>query len=252
MNNQEEWWYAVDGTRKGPVSIQALQGLFSNGVVNHRSLIWREGMENWVSLEEIGDFQRLATTTPPNLPRRSLLEELASLQAASPSRRFLARVIDLWIIALPTSFTVQLALSNISPTYSLWIQTPGAIYVLNWMLVPIILLIEARIFGVFGTTLGKALLGVEVITTGGTWLSTSQYLRRQLGVYWFGLGTGIPIVSAFSVLHQYYNLKSKSHTSYDFQKYCVKARKLSAIRLFWAAVTVPALVIVIGILQRII
>lgn len=51
-----EWYYAVGGDRKGPVSDDDLKHLVQQGIVTSQTLVWREGMANW---------QPYAGNTPP-------------------------------------------------------------------------------------------------------------------------------------------------------------------------------------------
>ena len=42
-----DWYYAVGGEQKGPVSEEAFQGLVQQGIVTPQTLVWREGMAGW-------------------------------------------------------------------------------------------------------------------------------------------------------------------------------------------------------------
>jgi len=42
-----DWYYAVGGERKGPVSEEEFRRLVQQGVVTSQTLVWREGMVNW-------------------------------------------------------------------------------------------------------------------------------------------------------------------------------------------------------------
>src|SRR5262245_2199514 len=54
-----EWYYAVGGEQKGPVSDQELQRLAQQGAVTPQTLVWREGMAGW---------QPYGGGTPPAMP----------------------------------------------------------------------------------------------------------------------------------------------------------------------------------------
>ncbi|MBN8510306.1 MAG: RDD family protein [Burkholderiales bacterium] len=208
---QEEWWYSIGDARKGPVSLLALRQLLLEGTVAHGTLVWKEGLADWTPISGVPDLQQVVRAVPPDLPRPSTREQLIALPLAGPWRRFFARLVDLWVIALPTSFAAAFALARYSPAFSLWIQRPGSEYAFGWLLLPLILLVEVGIVAMFGTTLGKALLGVTVTTVGAQKLTAVQYLKRQVGVYWFGLGTGFPLVSLFTMARQHGRLKKGGH-----------------------------------------
>jgi len=248
---QEEWWYASGATRKGPVSLETLRQLLLERKISKDTLVWKEGLENWEPLSEISDLRQIAKVIPPELPKPSTRENLIALPLAGPWRRFFARLIDLWVIALPTSFVTAFALSRFSLVFGLWIQRPGSGYVFGWLLLPLVLLVEVGIVALFGTTLGKALLGVMVTTVGAQRLTSAQYLQRQLGIYWYGLGTGFPLVSLFTMARQHGRLKAGRQAGYDEGKFNVKAQKLSALRALSAIVVVVGLVFVNATLQQI-
>jgi uncharacterized RDD family membrane protein YckC len=56
-----DWYYALDGQQKGPVSQAELDQLTATGVVGQETLVWHAGMPEWKPL-------RLATGTAPPLP----------------------------------------------------------------------------------------------------------------------------------------------------------------------------------------
>jgi uncharacterized RDD family membrane protein YckC len=248
---QDQWWYSAGDARKGPVSIDALRTMLLEGKVTQGTLVWKEGQTEWAPLSETSELQQVVRTVPPELPKPTAREQLIALPLAGPWRRFFARLVDLWIIALPTAFLVALALSSLSPVFGLWIQRPGSEYAFGWLLMPLVLLTEAGIFAIFGNTLGKALLGITVTTVGAQRPTAAQYFHRQLGVYWFGLGTGFPLVSLFTMARQYGRLKSGGHARYDEGKFHVKAPKLGVIRALSAIAVVTALFFVNVALQQV-
>ncbi len=244
------WWYSSGDTRKGPVSPDALRQLLLEGKVAESTLVWKEGLDSWTPLSDLPDLQQVVRAVPPELPKPTAREHLIALPLAGPWRRFFARLVDLWVIALPTSLAVAYALSRYSPAFGLWIQRPGSEYAFGWLLLPLVLLIEVGIVAMFGTTLGKALLGVTLTTVGAQRPTAAQYLQRQLGVYWFGLGTGFPLVSLFTMARQHGRLKAGRHARYDEGKFNVKALKLGVLRALSAVVVVVMLFFVNAALQQ--
>ncbi|MEM6912230.1 MAG: DUF4339 domain-containing protein [Verrucomicrobiota bacterium] len=51
--SSENWFYAADGTQQGPVGFYQLRTLAQEGTIKPDTLIWREGMENWVKAETV-------------------------------------------------------------------------------------------------------------------------------------------------------------------------------------------------------
>jgi uncharacterized RDD family membrane protein YckC len=48
-----EWYYAVGDDRNGPISEEALQEQARNGVVTSDTLVWREGMADWIPFSRV-------------------------------------------------------------------------------------------------------------------------------------------------------------------------------------------------------
>ena len=248
---QEEWWYATGDTQKGPVSLDTLRQFLLERKISGGTLVWKEGTEKWVPLFEISDLHQVVKAAPPELPKPTSREHLIALPLAGPWRRFFARMVDLWVIALPTSFAAAFVLSTFSPAFGLWIQRPGSEYAFGWLILPLVLLVEVGIFALFGTTVGKALLRVIVASDDGHRPTAGQYLQRQLGVYWYGLGTGFPLVSLFTMARQHRRLKARRPAGYDEGKFNVKAPKLGALGAFATVAVVVGLLFVNTALQQV-
>ncbi len=64
-----QYFYAVNGTQQGPVGFDQLKALFANRTINKESLVWKQGMANWVPLQEVEELKSfLGGNTPPPLP----------------------------------------------------------------------------------------------------------------------------------------------------------------------------------------
>lgn len=104
---QDEWWYSIGDARKGPASLDALRQLLLEGKVAKTTLVWKEGLASWAPISEVPDLQQqVVRAVPPELPKPTAREHLITLPLAGPWRRFFARLVDLWVIALPTGFVV--------------------------------------------------------------------------------------------------------------------------------------------------
>ncbi|SEA16521.1 RDD family protein [Microbulbifer marinus] len=227
----EKWWYAVGRERKGPFSSEELRGLIEDGTLTSRSLVWKKGFDGWLSITQVSELSDAIDTVPPALPIDTPREANIELPMAGPWRRFFARLIDFWALGLVTAYIVGVAGSYISAEFALWIMQPGSDYLFGWLIVPLILLTEALVYAIFGTTLGKSLLGVKVISVAGYKASPSQYARRLIGVYWSGIGTGFPLVNLFTMAHQNGRLSRGRSASYDEGEFNVKASKLGFFRV---------------------
>lgn len=116
---------------------------------------------------------------PPTLPETDALPTVCSIP-----RRLLARTFD-WLLTLYLLMLV-LALAGYNPA--------GANSLLmNLGLAVILLLAEPLLLHLFGTTPGKALLGLRLTGADGRRLTYSEGFTRLIMLAWYGLGLGIPI-----------------------------------------------------------
>jgi uncharacterized membrane protein len=61
-----DWYYVVDGQQVGPVSEQDLKALVDAGTVTGETLVWHEGMENWVPQNTVA--AEIAATPATHMP----------------------------------------------------------------------------------------------------------------------------------------------------------------------------------------
>jgi hypothetical protein len=59
-----DWFYAIDGQQRGPVTETQLDELLSTGTINRKTLLWRSGMPGWQALE----IARPTADLPPAPP----------------------------------------------------------------------------------------------------------------------------------------------------------------------------------------
>jgi len=245
----KQWWYSIQGERKGPLSSEELRIIIEHGTLSARHLVWKQGLEGWLPIAELDELSDALSAIPPELPEPTPREKNIELPLAGPWRRFFGRLIDLWALALPTAFLVSVAASAASMEFALWIQEPGSEYAFGWLILPLVLFTEAIIYAIFGTTLGKALLGIKVVTVSADPVTFSQYAKRLVGVYWSGLGTGFPLVSLFTMAYQCGRLRKGRHAGYDEGRFNIKATKIGFFRIVLAVLVIAGLFSVNGALQ---
>jgi uncharacterized RDD family membrane protein YckC len=247
---QAQWWYSTGDTKTGPMTIDQLRQLSQDGRIHRTTLLWREGLTDWSPLTDIPELQSVLAGIPPDLPKADSRETLLAMKKSGGWRRFFARIIDLWGLSLPVTYIVAFVLAKFSLSFGLWIQRPGSEYLFGWFLLPLILLIEAGVFAMFGNTFGKFLLGIRVMQPDGEPISPRQYLRRQLGLYWYGLGTGFPLVPLFTMSRQYWRMRKGHPARYDTGLFEVKAAKMGFERAITATLVVFSLLVINGGLQE--
>jgi hypothetical protein len=55
-----DWYYSRDNAQQGPVSDLEIRNLITTRQITEETIIWREGMEGWLPLKDVQDFQSAA------------------------------------------------------------------------------------------------------------------------------------------------------------------------------------------------
>ncbi len=53
----DNWYYSKDGQQQGPVAQVKLQQMLQSGELTSSSLVWKQGMEDWVPASTVSDFK---------------------------------------------------------------------------------------------------------------------------------------------------------------------------------------------------
>ncbi len=65
----QDWYYSLDGKNKvGPVSKEELVDFINKGRLNSKTLVWQEGMSEWVHISTIDSL--FPRDVPPPLPNK--------------------------------------------------------------------------------------------------------------------------------------------------------------------------------------
>lgn len=258
--DERMWWYSIGGKKEGPVDTATLRQLIQSGVVPKDALAWTEGMADWVRIRDARELtEPMLGGSPPSMPPLPTEDDpyspprargepivppspinLAFLNEplAGPWRRFFARQIDLLVVGFPIAAIVSAAIATQSVAYAFWVQKPGNDVIYGLAIIPFVLIAEALLFAVIGTTPGKALLGVKVRTLSGEKPGLAAYLGRLVGVYFQGFGMGIPIVILFTMGSQYNRLSRRESASYDQGVFRVTASPLGFLRVSAASLAI--------------
>lgn len=233
-----EFWYYLDEKSeiRGPLQFDDLaEVLRSASGLN--TLIWIDGMNGWerASSNRV-ILQRLQVPMPPppvpqpgvrqttlvrnrdlsfvaqsRLVEEGVKEENIVQEKYYPWRRFFARTIDLWLVAIVFGFTIGLALEPKSELSKLIENNAIASIIFTLLLIPL----EGFFLGMFGTTLGKALYGISVRQNSDEPLTIRQSFWRASAACFRGMGLGIPIVYLFTAYSAYKSLLKNGVTTWD-------------------------------------
>lgn len=231
---EQAWYVDADGEPKGPYSRNTVVRMFANGTVGAEAVIWREGMSAWATIAEAG----IAGSLPPALPTRAsppLRKPTQAIHAAAgatppdlavdddgwqelgpaPWSRFLARALDtlvagivLWVI--PAVVREATALSTAPQAFGI-VQ----LLVLNFLTPMMVMPLQALTLGLTGVTAGKWLFGVRITRTDGRALGIIVALKRELAVFFHGMGLGIPLVAQLAQLRSYTTLVREGQAGWD-------------------------------------
>jgi uncharacterized RDD family membrane protein YckC len=134
------------------------------------------------------------------------------LTAARPWPRFWARNIDVILFAV----VIGILLAIFTPGfYELIIVTKNNDAVLGFAVMLCWIPVEAIALANWGTTPGKAMLGISVSRTDGRKLTFYEALSRSFLVWRKGAGCGLPLISLITCWVAYKKLKTAGSTTWD-------------------------------------
>jgi uncharacterized RDD family membrane protein YckC len=202
----------------GPYSLEQLQDMLDGGAVTFDDIVWVEGTEGWIPLNEI---EGIYLRPSPELGG-ALVEEGPQTR---PWVRYWARSIDIALICIIVGIPIGAVLPD-------ELNNRLVDQLIQFLAMTLWIPIEAALIATFGCTPGKALLRVRVSNKNGSNLSFGQALSRSFGVWLMGLGTGlIPLVTLVTSLFAYNRLSKKGVTTWDRDgRFMVTHRKVGIVR----------------------
>jgi uncharacterized RDD family membrane protein YckC len=163
-----------------------------------------------------------------------------------PWRRYGARAIDNFVFGGIFSFLVMfgagVVLAVATDEMPAWlIQPPLWVDVLIYMPMGIAgaCLGNALCYPWWGATPGKWIFRLKVRAEDGDLLGWRQAFVREVGMFWWGFGCGIPFVSLFMLARSYSELENDGETCWDGAA-CAqsRARSIEGVGYFWIALGV--------------
>jgi len=219
------WYYALNGERVGPRSLDEVRSLVANGVLDADSLVWTDGMREWA---RVGDFSILSPewVQPASAPAPRAEAEWTPAEAPAPRPgtgdaprpwpRLGARLTDvlvsLWVVLNVASAIPALAARV--PTDPTGISAADQ-FVMTAVLGVVVVVLEGLLLHLLGTTPGKSLFAVRVTTAEGGRLSLGQSFQRAGRAWVLGMGAGLPILTIMVPIAGYFRLASRGRTIWD-------------------------------------
>lgn len=225
MNENQVWYYLLEGKSLGPVSQGELIQLVLSKTVPPEILIWTpNNQQEWKPLKEIFD---LSEELPPPLPAgiggcsnsSSEVKEISTTGVSTqphPWRRYFARTLDSTVNGTAMLFALIVVLGAVAPSkleaFSNLISNPFIEMALTFLIVPFA---NAAFIGYTKSSLGKLFFGITVCDRDGRAVGYRLALRREFLVWLYGLGCGIPLISLVAASHQHSALIKNRITSWD-------------------------------------
>jgi hypothetical protein len=163
----ENWYYARNSIRQGPVALEALRELIRQGIVGWQDLVWTDGMADWQPVSSVVELMSAPPERVVAVP--AMLNYLTPLPLdvdhvyAGFWLRFAACFIDWFILFLPSCFLGPLLI-------------PASL-VIPWIYAA---LMESSSHQ---ATLGKLALGLRVTDMNGQRISFARATARHFAKF---------------------------------------------------------------------
>jgi hypothetical protein len=170
-------------------------------------------------------------------------EDVNNVEFAGPWRRFFARLFDIYLGVIILGIVGEWTLGRYSSGYVEFMSLPNNDILVGIVFLPFALALDAVICNIFGTNLGKYLMGVKVHKVKGE-MVLSDWFDRAFNIWRSGFAFGIPFVNLWTMFRQYKLVGLSLQSTYDRRcGYQAYGQKLSTIRIL---VAVGAMILVFG------
>lgn len=194
----------------------------------HLTKLVREAYETLIDPAKRAEYDRLLdeqeakanqeNSPPPINTNSSTTDSTEIYLTANYWMRFFARIFDLWWEMPIFGTLLSIFFSSFSDNFSQLYEHTYASIFLSIIFLPVILILDALIYHVFGNTPGKKLLGLKVNKLNGESLSLTEYINRNYLLWKSGLAFGVPILNFFTMQIQANRIKNGLEASYDEEK----------------------------------
>ncbi|VAX01684.1 hypothetical protein MNBD_GAMMA22-2080 [hydrothermal vent metagenome] len=62
---EQRWWYSKNGQHIGPETLEALHKLANTGILQRTTLVWCDGMDEWLEAQHVKEFNTVFKEPPP-------------------------------------------------------------------------------------------------------------------------------------------------------------------------------------------
>lgn len=103
MANTENW-IVLSGSTKQNLTVQNISDLIKSGKIKRTQLVWRNGMNDWIKICEVPEFQSLFADIPPDIPVKNNL--IGKILGILPKKSF-NRLLFLFVPCLVVAMTIS-------------------------------------------------------------------------------------------------------------------------------------------------
>lgn len=180
INEHQQWYYSTgDGEKHGPARVEQIQELAaSNKLPNETTVLWAEGLSDWVNIENITGLMANdgAVTEAPNVqeaPNVPFTPQAIEQEGASIYPSFLKRL---------AAFIIDMVICNLGIVILALVVGMGSEQMLNLIgLVIVWLYFSLQESSSAQATLGKKWLGIKVCDDENNKLSFLHATGRHAG-----------------------------------------------------------------------
>lgn len=226
------WYYSRGSDQTGPIDYSELVHLIKQGSLSPDVWVWQPEFEDWKPISDIPELLNAFPRLPPPLPRVegvtkgdeappkndvSSEKKAVGSRLAGPWARFTARMIDIWIWQAIIGISIGIWALFYNHSLYEFISSENNSYGVGVILLPFVgaaLIIQ---MAVFGTTIGKAIVGIRVETLYYDH-PLKFHFNRELAVWVVGLAMGMPIINLFTMGRQASRVGDRKPATYDVER----------------------------------
>lgn len=271
-----DFYLSIAGKKEGPFGLLKVGALFESGEITRETLGWHQGLEEWKPIGEITALESVlwerqketpdsesGLAEPPPIPEEegSLpeggavaisaegpLPEIAPLEPGRPFLRFWARGFDYLLVSVSVFLFTSYNFPQIEPgeamadflaRYMEYLQSPEARNVARVQVFALIAwhFVEGVLIHLIGTTPGKALLGITVMTEERFRIPVIRSIGRSFFVYFLGVGFYLFPFNIIGMIFSFFRIMATGRCLWDQQlRLAVETKKLSSVRIVLAIV----------------
>lgn len=266
-----DFFLSIDGEKQGPFGILKVVDLVQSGEIDRDTLGWHRGLDGWKPLHEIPALETVLENPPtgePDPPREppapsdrgpeetfpggTPLPAAGPVTAAAaavpaqpprPLRRFWARMFDYTLVSVLVFVFSDFAFpepaagesfADLFARYLEQMQSEEARLLARTQFFALIgwHLLESVLIHLVGTTPGKALLGITVLTADRYRIPLLRSLGRTVFVYILGVGFYLFPFNVLGMTFSFFRIMTTGQCLWDQQLgLTVECNRLSPVRI---------------------